>query len=337
MSKPNPQLKAALLRIIRDAATPIGSGMIAQRLREFGIALSPRSVRLNLEQLVVEGLITPGGRGRSGGRTITQAGLREAREGLVYERVGLMSSRVEELAWGMDFDLSRRRGRVVLNVSVIPERVLPRAFRELAGMLGAGLGMSPYVGLFAAGEQLGTVQIPKGHMGLGTVCSVALNGVLLAAGIPISPVFAAVLDLRDGVPVRFTDILHYDGTSLDPIPVFIKGGLLSVRLAAKGTGRLGVSVREAPAGAARAAERVLRRAEKAGLGRPLLVEGPATHLLGMPLAAGRTALVIPAGLNAMAAADEARVPVEHYSAVCLHPFEQLMPYREMAGELGIAL
>lgn len=337
MSKPKPQLKAALLRIIRDASRPIGSGIIARRLGEFGIELSPRSVRLNLEELVAEGLITAGGRGRSGGRTITPAGLREAKEGLVHERVGLMSSRVEELAWGMDFDLSRRRGSVVLNVSVIRERVLPRVFRELAGMLDAGLGMSSYVGLFAAGEQLGTVQIPKGHMGVGTICSVSLNGVLLGAGIPVSPVFAAVLDLRDGTPLRFTDVLYYDGTSLDPVPVFIKGGLLSVREAAKGTGRLGVSVREAPARAAEAIERVLRRAEKAGLGRPMLVEGPGTYLLGMPLAAGRTGLVIPAGLNAMAAADEAGVPVEHHSAVCLHPFEQLMPYRDMAKELGIVL
>lgn len=337
MSKPNPQLKAGLLRVIRDASRPIGSGIIAQRLREYGIELSPRSVRLNLEELVAEGLITAGGRGRSGGRTITQAGLRETREGLVHERVGLMSSRVEELAWGMDFDLSRRRGSIVLNVSVIRERVLPRVFRELAAMLDAGLGLSTYVGLFAAGEQLGAVQIPKGHMGIGTICSVSLNGILLGAGIPVSPTFAAVLELRDRIPVRFTDVLYYEGTSLDPIPVFITGGLLSVREAAQGTGRIGVSVREAPARAAGAVERVLRRAEKAGLGRPLLVEGPATYLLGMPLAAGRTGLVIPAGLNAMAAADEAGMPVEHHSAVCLHPFEQLMPHRDMARELGIAL
>ena len=55
----------------------------------------------------------------------------------------------------------------------------------------------------AAGD---TVVVPPGKVGLATVCSVALNGVLLKAGIPVQSRFGGVLEVwgnpKTGLPVR---------------------------------------------------------------------------------------------------------------------------------------
>jgi len=45
--------------------------------------------------------------------------------------------------------------------------------------------------------------------------------------------------VRDGRPLRFTEIINYDGTTIDPIEIFIKGKLTSVNTAAhSGAGHL---------------------------------------------------------------------------------------------------
>jgi len=49
-----------------------------------------------------------------------------------------------------------------------------------------------------------------------TICSVNVNGVLLAEGIPTTNRFGGLLQFIGGWLARFTQIINYDGTTLDP-------------------------------------------------------------------------------------------------------------------------
>ena len=64
---------------------------------------------------------------------------------------------------------------------------------------------------------------------MATVCSIVVNGVLLKNGIPMDSKFGGILQIRNGRPLRFVELIYYSGSSLDPSEVFIRGKMTSVR------------------------------------------------------------------------------------------------------------
>ena len=66
--------------------------------------------------------------------------------------------------------------------------------------------------------------------------------------------------IKDYKPERFIAIIRYDGTSLDPLEIYIKSGMTDTRdLKTDGLGHVGVSFREIPAASR---DRVIEIAEK---------------------------------------------------------------------------
>ena len=94
-----PKLKVAILRILRDTPQLVSSGTIAEQLHANGFDLSPRTVRLYLEEMEHNGLVENAKRGRSGGREITSLGKKEIRDAIVNSRVGFMTAKVDDLAY----------------------------------------------------------------------------------------------------------------------------------------------------------------------------------------------------------------------------------------------
>ena len=80
-------------------------------------------------------------------------------------------------------------------------------------------------GILAPGEQIGSLTVPPDRIGFCSVCSITINGVLLKHGVPTTSRFGGLLELRDRTPVRFVEMIHYDGTSIDPLEVFIRSGM----------------------------------------------------------------------------------------------------------------
>jgi hypothetical protein len=329
---PDPgRLKIVLLRALDEAHGSISSAALARTLRQAGFEISARTVRLHLEELERAGLVDNARRGRHGGRAITPRGVQEISDASAHDRVGLLGVRMDTLACQMTFDPLRKEGSIVLNLTIVAEENLKRAAAEMIPVFGAGLSMGRYVALFAAGESVGTVVIPRGHAGIGTVCSVTLNGALLRRGIPTEALFGGVIELARREPVRFTDIIHYQGTSLDPLEVFIRSGLTSARQAARaGNGRIGASFRTVPSCALKEVERVTRRLEEVGLGGVLRIGRPDQPLLGFPLPEGRTGLVVAGGLNPSAAVQEAGIPARHLALAHFYEFAKLVPFHQLA-------
>jgi len=322
--------KVAILRVLRDAARPLGGDAIAKEIQAYGLEMSGRTVRLYLKEMEKDGLVGPAGRGRRGGRTITRLGLEEIKNALILDRVGFTAARVDELACRMTFDLAARKGLIVLNLTTFDESALGEAVRSMVPVFQAGLGMGNCVALARAGERIGEFQIPAGKVAIGTVCSVTLNGALLKAGIPTVSLFGGVLELRDGQPVRFTDVIYYDGSSLDPLEIFIKGGLTRVRSAARtGHGRIGASFREVPTAALREVEKIRRQMELVGLGGITLMGKPNQPVLDFPVNEGRTGFIVNGGLNPAAVLQEIGIASENVALGTLYDFKQLFHYHRL--------
>jgi hypothetical protein len=162
-----------------------------------------------------------------------------------------------------------------------------------------------------------------------TVCSASVNGVLLSEGIPTTNRFGGLLQVTGGRPVRFLQIINYDGTTLDPLEIFIKGQMTEVtRAVASGEGVIGAGFREIPAQAAEKARRLSTRMERMGLGGIMLVGRPGQPLLEIPVSSGRVGLVVVGGLNPLAAVEEAGIRTLNRAMGTLLPFEELRPFSE---------
>jgi len=322
----------SVLRVLREAERPLGGERIAEALRQSGTDLSERSVRNYLAEADALGWTENLGRR---GRAITALGREELDDALVVDKVGYVAARVDELAYRMSFDVLTRKGTVILNISTVSVDDAHEAIRHLSTVYDSGLGMGRLVALGVPGQQVGGFQVPEGLIAIGTVCSVSINGIFLHANIATTSRFGGLLELEAGVPKRFTQIIHYDGTSLDPLEIFIRGFMTSVKQAATtGNGILGASFREVPTVALAEVKRLVRLSEQAGTGGVLAVGRPNQPLLDIPVAMGRTGLVVCGGLNPVAAIVESDLAMTSAAMHSLCDFDELFDYTELRARLG---
>ena len=292
----------AILKLVAEAKEPIGSAEIAAKLKDQGIELSERTVRYHLKELSEQGLMK--GLWKEG-RVITNKGMEELGNALVSDKVGFMSSRIENMAYQMDFDIYEKTGRTILNLSFIEKQDFSRALKAMAPVFKKKLATGDRVAVLEPGEQIGGVVIPQNVIGFGTLCSINLNGVLVKHGIPVESKFGGILQIENDRPLRFTDIINYNASTLDPHEVFIKGKMTSVGQAAGGSGKILAGLREIPAASMHEAEAIIRKVETAGVGRAIMIGKAGQPLLGMPVGMERVGIVVPGGLNPVAAVEEA--------------------------------
>jgi len=322
----------SILRALRDARRPLGASRLARDLEGMGIDMSQRTVRYYLAMLDREGMTRSCGKR---GREITPLGEQEVASSFVAEKVGFIAAKMDELACQMTFQPRRRSGTVILNVSTVPAERIGQAIGEMMPVFDAGLGMGRYVAVGRPGELLGRERTPEDRFAIGTVCSVSINGILLSEGIPTVSRFAGLLEVADGQPVRFREMIYYDGTSLDPLEVFISGGMTRVREAARtGHGIIGASFREIPAVAVPRVRKVCARLAQIGLSGILTVGKPNRPLLEVPVPEGRAGLVVVGGLNPVAAVQEAGIPTYSKALTGLYEFERLASFRELGDLVG---
>lgn len=315
--------RAAILRVIADAGGPVGSSKIAEELSLQGIDLKERMVRNYLEECDKLGFTENLGRH---GRMITLVGQQELRSAVAVDRVGFVSANVDELAYKTTFDLDRREGQVILNMSTVPKRDVDEARSIISTVMQAGLGMGRLLYVGNGDDTSRHSRPPTDREILGTVCGITLNGVFRANGIPITANFGGLLQIENGVPIRFSEIIHYNGTTLDPIEIFIKGKMTRVYNAATtGTGTIGASFREFPAAALPRAKEIVAELGRAGLCTVLIIGEAGRPLLDVPVMPGRVGAVVAAGLNPIAAVEEHGISTESDAMSVLKNFEILEP------------
>jgi len=246
-----------ILRILRDSGQPMGARLIARRMADHGIPLSERMVRYHLCLTDGRGLTQLAG--QRDGRAITERGIEEIDSARVRDKLSLAISRIETLAFKTTFDPRKKRGLLPVNISLIPREKFRRAAEAMQPAFDAGLCVSGLVALAQAGEKLGETVVPEGKIGLATVCSIVVNGVLLKNGIPMDSKFGGIVQISRGQPLRFVELIHYSGSSLDPSEAFIRARMTSVReVIGKGEGRILGNFREIPALSQSLTERIVK-------------------------------------------------------------------------------
>ena len=323
--------RAAILGALHKIGAPANSVSLMQFLSAAGQNLSERTVRLYLAELDAEGLTMPRGKRRM----ITEKGINELRAVHAFNRVGYLSAKIDQMAYSMTFDMVTRTGLVVVNMSLVDPRHLDACKSDVCKVFARKYAMGSLLALLPPGETLGEWTVPADKLGFCTVCSITLNGVLMKHGVPTTSRFGGLLELRDGRPTRFVEMIHYDGTSIDPLEVFIRSGMTDYLGAIKdGNGLIGAGFREMPENSRDLTVRLAESVSAIGLGGFMVIGWPDQPVLGLPVSPGRIGVVMIGGLNPISILEEHGYRVFSRALAGLLDYNRLFHFEELPKVLG---
>jgi len=321
-----------MMKILRESGSPLSSQRIQEQLVARGMDISERTVRFHLQALDNLGFT---GYKEKKGRFLTPRGLMELAKAHVYDRVGFLSSKIDDMTYRMTFNPETAEGSVLVNLSLVEKRYRDALSDLILPVFSSGLAHGTLMALVDEGESIGDRVIPEGKVGLGTVCSITFNGALIQAGIPVSSVFGGLLEIHDRAPDRFTAVIRYDGTSLDPLEIYITSGMTSTAAAAlDGNGQIGASFREIPSSARDRAMEADAGFKARGLGGFLKLGYTSQSLLDIPVGDGRTGLVVAGGLNAVAPLVEEGIPIASRALSGLIDYAALFSFEELSSRIS---
>jgi len=316
-----------ILKVLSEFSEPLGSITIARELERRGVLLSERAVRYHLRIMDERGYTQLVGRD---GRIITPEGLEEVKQALAPQQLGFIREKLEMLAFQTTFDPQKRSGQLPINVSIIAKGKLKKALSAMKDAFKAGFCISDLVATASEGERLGSMIIPGGKAGLATVCSVVINGVFLRAGIPTEYRLGGVLEVKNSKPRRFVAVIDYAGTSLDPSEQFIRARMTSVNEAARtGNGKILGVFRTVPAPARALVEEKMAVLKEAGIRGIYALGNTSEPVCQIPVGLNRVGMVLPGGLNPVAAAVEAGIEIESIAESGLIDFQQLISFSQL--------
>ncbi len=323
--------KLAILNVLKEQGRAVTSIEIAQLLSASGLSFSERTVRLYLKDLDSVGMTIA--RGRKG-REITEAGLAELQSMQIAHRPGYLSAKIDQMIYRMNFDLPMRSGTVVVNTSFVDPHQLASSTDKVCRVFANGFAMGKLMTLLGPGETIGQLTVPPDKVGFCTVCSITVNGILLKHGIPMTSRFGGLLRLTSGKPFRFVELIHYDGTSIDPLEAFIRGGMTDYHGAIDdGNGLIGASFREVPAESRRRLININERLEEIGLGAIMELGLPGQSLLEIPVPEGRVGAILVGGLNPIAILEERAHRVFSRALSGLIQYDRLFHYEQFPAQL----
>lgn len=213
-------------------------------------------------------------------------------------------SRIENLMHQVSFDPVRMKGKIITNTSLVDKRYLNEAMSVFNDVIQSGLSVSPLIMLV---EEKGLIKIK-------TACSLTISGVLLKSGIPVRPKGGGLIEVIEREPVRFTDMLMYWATTIDPIDVLTAQELTDITgMMRTGNGRILGNLQEAPMLAREKVEEVLERLTSAEFTGVLELSEPNMNVLGVSVERDHMGIALVGGTNLVAAAQECGIKISHES------------------------
>ena len=213
-------------------------------------------------------------------------------------------AKIENLMQQVTFDPIKMKGKIITNTSFVSRDKMKETLDVFYDAIKSGLTICPLVKLEEDGDR---VKIK-------TACSLTISGVLLKNGVPIRPKGGGIIEVIEREPSRFTDMLMYWATTIDPIDIFTAQGLTNVAGMMKmGNGRILGNLQEAPMLAKDRIEETFDLLAAAGFAGILELGEPNMDVLGVSVERDHLGIALVGGTNIVAAARELGLEVEHES------------------------
>ena len=310
-----------ILRILSEYDIPVGSTLLKREMRKRGFLLSERTVRYHLQLLEAKGFVL--GHERRG-RTITDQGLEELSRSLATQRLGFTTTRFMSLAYSATYDPVVDSGTVVGNVSILDKSLREKSVETMKALQGMNLLSAPYIMVLKEGEEYCDISVPKGKFALFTVRNLTLDSILIHSGIPLFFKYGGLVQVVNRKPIRFVEIISYEGTTIPPLEVFVYRKMTSIsRILKTGSGMLLATLREVPSEARDRTVKILENQQKKGWGGVLVLGEPNEPVLGVPVGMDRFGICMVGGIVPGAAMVEEGEQIATFAPHCFIPIEKM--------------
>ena len=216
-----------------------------------------------------------------------------------------VNNKIEDYALQVTFDPVAGEGMVVYNLSLIRNEDLDYAISIMKDAHKTGVTVSGLVKFFSSGEKINGFVVPAGNIAICTICSITFDGMLIRRGIPVNPIGGGVVEIENRTPIRFTHIILYEHTTIDPLQVLISQKTTSVtKVMRTGSGNILANIREFHMEAEPLVGAVLDELSSSSYSGILEVGVPNLSLLGVPVSPQFVAIAAVGGTNPMAAIRE---------------------------------
>jgi repressor of nif and glnA expression len=156
-----------------------------------------------------------------------------------------VNNTIEDYAMQVTFDPREGTGKVVYNISLVKNEDLETAISIFKDAYKSGICVSGLVRFVEGGKKIGDLVIPPGETAIITMCSSTLDGILLKRGVPLNPIGGGVVEIERRIPRRFTHIILYEHTTIDPLQVLISQEITSItQVMRKGSGNILANIRQ---------------------------------------------------------------------------------------------
>ncbi len=155
----------------------------------------------------------------------------------IHAKTPFLLSKSWNLIQKVDFNVETRKGDIIVNVSYIKKENLEEALDIMKESYESNpTYINPYYQL---------VEHPTDYtkVGIATVCSLSIDGLLINNGIMSNPKYGGLVELNE-TPL-FIDLISYNGSSVDPHKIFIAKNMTSITKNI-GPGKILASLKEIP-------------------------------------------------------------------------------------------
>lgn len=141
-------------------------------------------------------------------------------ENKIQQRVTFLPSKSWNLIQQVNFDFKTKKGNIISNISYIKKDNLGDALAIMEETYNNNLNyINPYYKL---------INHPNDDekIGIATICSLSIDGLLINNGIMSTPQYGGLLELND--TPSFIDLISYNSSSIDPHKVFLAKNMTSI-------------------------------------------------------------------------------------------------------------
>ena len=137
-----------------------------------------------------------------------------------HNKLPFLLSKSWNLIQQVDFDVETRKGDIISNVSYLKKDKLDEALEIMEETYASNPKyINPYYKI---------VDHPTDDtkVGIATICSLSIDGLLINNGIMSNPKYGGLLELTE--PPLFIDLISYNGSTVDPHKIFLAKNMTSI-------------------------------------------------------------------------------------------------------------
>ena len=229
------------------------------------------------------------------------------------EKISLVLSKSLNLIQQVNFDIEKQKGDIISNVSYIRRDDLDEALKIMEDAYNSNPKyINPYYKLVDHPEN-------DNLIGIATICSLSIDGILINNGIMSNPTYSGLLELTE--PPLFIDLISYNGTTLDPHKIFLSKNMTSIT-GGDGPGKILASVKEIPYISRDHAVELLEILNNIGFSI-YKIGKPRELVFNSKVDNYNFGVITGGGLNSIGAVKENGIPIQ------VKALEKLMPFEKM--------